>query len=379
MDWGGGAFWLLAPAIALSMGLSPAQVGVLFALRQIGSAVALLPAGFVGDSIRRREPFLLTTFWWVAVAQLAASVVPSYWSLGIWLAIASAGAAAWHPVAMGTMVQRMPDRRAFALAIHGIGGTVAEVVAPLGVGFLLAFLDWRQVLQINTVPALVMGLMFFRLSRMVSPSGEPSPSRSEVAQLARTFVQPATAGILLVMAFHNMSLLALMSMMPLYLEETRHFSPVLTGVAFAVFVVAGAVAAPAVGRVSDRGGRKPVTLLGLFGGAVCMWLVTVAHGAPGVFLVLLVAGALSLSVRVVLMAMAVEIVGRREATVLGFLSAIGEGLGAIGAAAAGLAAERSLATALVFAALLSLASGVVAVLHPFAPAKVPSKAAKLET
>ena len=55
--------------------------------------------------------------------------------------------------------------------------------------------------------------------------------------------------------------------------------------------------------------------------------------------------------------------------------AIGEGLGAIGAAAAGIAAESSLATALVFAALLSLASAVVAVPHPFVPAKVPSNTA----
>jgi predicted MFS family arabinose efflux permease len=276
---------------------------------------------------------------------------------------------------MGTMVQRMPGRRAFALAIHGVGGTAAEVVAPLGVGFLLAFLDWRQVLQVNTLPALVMGLMFFRISRMVGPSGQASPSRSEVGHLVRTLVQPATAVMLLIMALHNMSLIALMSMAPLYLEEARQFSSVLTGVAFAAFVVAGAVAAPVIGRISDRAGRKRVALLGLFGGGVCTWLVTVAPGAPGVFFFLMATGALSLSVRVVLMAMALEIVGSREATVLGFISAIGEGLGAIGAAAAGIAAERSLATALVFSAALSLASGLVAVLHPFTPAKVRSEAA----
>jgi MFS family permease len=166
-----------------------------------------------------------------------------------------------------------------------------------------------------------------------------------------------------------------MSMAPLYLEEARQFSSVLTGVAFAAFVVAGAVAAPVIGRISDRAGRKRVALLGLFGGGVCTWLVTVAPGAPGVFFFLMATGALSLSVRVVLMAMALEIVGSREATVLGFISAIGEGLGAIGAAVAGIAAERSLATALVFSAALSLASGLVAVLHPFTPAKVRSEAA----
>ncbi len=35
VDWGGGAYWVLAPAIALHMGLSPAGVGLLFALTYI--------------------------------------------------------------------------------------------------------------------------------------------------------------------------------------------------------------------------------------------------------------------------------------------------------------------------------------------------------
>lgn len=375
VDWGGGAFWLLAPAIATALGLSPAQVGLLFTMRTLGGNFAALPAGLVGDSIRRRGIFLLGTFWWVAASQMAASGVSGFWILGLLLAVSSAGAAAWHPVAMGTMVERMPGRRAFALAIHSVGGTAAEVVAPLSVGFMLAFMSWRQVLQISTIPALIMGLVFFRLSRLVPPPKRELLSRAEIWALLRVLLQPGILGMILVLALHNMSVIAFMSMMPLYLETVHGFSPGLTGVAFSTFVVTGTVLAPVVGRVSDRVGRKPIALVGIFGGGVCAWLVTIAPGTVALFAALMATGMLMLSVRIVLMAMALELVGGRETTVIGFLFTLGEAPAALATALAGLVGEIDLSLALILAAGLSLASGAAAAMHSFTPATAHTEAA----
>ncbi len=366
-----------APAIASALGLSPTQVGLLFTMRTLGGNVAALPAGLVGDSIRRRGIFLLGTFWWVAAAQMAASGVSSFWMLGLLLAVSSAGAAAWYPVAMGTMVERMPGRRAFALAIHSVGGTAAEVVAPLSVGFMLSFMgmNWRQVLQVSTIPALVMGLLFFRLSRHVPQPERESLSRAEIGALWRVLLRPGILGMLLVIALHNMSVIAFMSMMPLYLETVRDFSPGLTGVAFSTFVVTGTVLAPVVGRISDRVGRKPIALLGILGGGVCAWLVTIAPGTLGLFAALMATGTLMLSIRVVVMAVALELVGGRETTVIGFLFTLGEAPAALATALAGLVGEVDLGLSLVLAAGLSLASGVAAAIHSFTLATARTQAA----
>lgn len=345
------------------MDLSATQIGVLFVMRQIGGGIVQLPAGVIGDSISKRGRFLLATFWWVAVAQLFASVSPGYWSVGVFLALASAGAAAWHPVAMGTMVQRMPDRRAFALAVHSIGGTVAEIVAPLLVGFLLVFLDWRQVLQISTVPAMIVGLMFLRLSAMVPASAEGAITKSELRELARAITRPTAMLVLLVLVLHNMSVLALMSMAPLYFQEVREFSSGLSGVAFAVFVISGAVAAPVIGRISDRAGRTPITLVGLLGGGISAWLITVAPGTAGIFALLFLTGFLMLTVRPVLMAMALETIGRREATVLGFISTIGEVVSAPAAAVAGMVADIDLTYPFILSAGLSGVAGFLVVVR----------------
>ena len=137
-DWTAGSILLLTPAIAVGMDLTSAQVGLLITLMGIGGGLAYLPAGLAADYTRSRGLLLLMTFWWVAIGYFIASLAPGYWWLVILLAIAVLGDAAWHPIATGVLTQKMPDRKARALGIHAMGGTIgAQAVAPLAVGFLL--------------------------------------------------------------------------------------------------------------------------------------------------------------------------------------------------------------------------------------------------
>jgi FSR family fosmidomycin resistance protein-like MFS transporter len=359
VDWGGGALWILVPAMSLSMGIGPWKVGLLFAAVQVATGIAHLLSGLVGDTLRNRGNFLLATFWWVALAQLAASFLDGYWMVVMFLALASAGAAAWHPVAMGTMVQQMPDRRAFALAIHSVGGTIAEVAAPLLVGFLLIFLDWRQVLQVNTIPAIAVGLIFLRLARMMPALSQESKKNSNLSDLVKTCMRPDVLVVILMLLLHSMAVLAFMSMAPLYLQETRGFSSSLTGVAVSVFVASGAVVAPLIGRVSDMAWREPIAVIGLIGGGISAALIIIPSGTVGLFVLLALTGLLMLTVRPVIIAMALEKTGGREATVLGLILSIGEGAAALGAALAGILADVNLAYAIMLSAGLSVLAGLV--------------------
>ena len=54
---------VLAPAIALEMDLSTAEVGLLLALQGWGSAIGFLPAGLVADATLNRGRLLMITFW----------------------------------------------------------------------------------------------------------------------------------------------------------------------------------------------------------------------------------------------------------------------------------------------------------------------------
>ena len=371
VDWGSAALWLLAPPMALALGLSPAQVGFLFTAKALGAGLTYLPAGILGDRSKNSGRFLMTTFWWVAASYLAASVATGYWLLVVLLAVASAGAAAWHPPAMGAMVQRMPERRAMALAIHGAGGTVAEVLAPLAVGLLLSFLDWRQVLQAGVIPAVLMGLLFLWLMGRVRPF-EPGP-RVSIGHLVGVWRRPAGLSILGILALHSMSIVALYSMVPLYLTQVRGFSSPLAALAFSAMVLCGAVVAPFLGQLSDRMGRRSIVLIGLLGGSMAVGFIPLAPEPATLVLAMVAGGLLLIGVRAVLMAAALEMGGRRESTVLGFLFLASEGLGAGGATLAGLVGNVDLAYALFFSAALALLGGGLALRHRFgAPAPVPA-------
>ena len=357
MDWGGGALWLLAPAIATSMGLNPFQVGILFAARQIGAGIAQLPAGFIGDNLKKRGIFLLATFWWVSATQLMASGSGNYWAVVGFLTLASAGAAAWHPVAMGAMTQWMPDRKAFVLGMHMMGGTVAEIATPLLVGILLTFLSWNQVLQINTIPTIILGLIFIRLAPMVIAPPSEFGAGLNIKGLARSIVQPGTLSILLAIVLHNMSIVAFMSMAPLYLQEVKGFSSGLTGLGVSLFLIGGAVTTPFAGHISDKVGRKTMAIGGLTGGGVCAWFITFVSNDLTIFPLLIITGILMLAVRSIIIAMALERIGHRESTVLGLISSVGEGFAALGAVLAGITAGIDLKFALILAAILSLLAG----------------------
>ena len=117
-----------------------------------------------------------------------------------------------------------------------------------------------------------------------------------------------------------MSLIAFMSMAPLYFQEMRGFSSGLTGIALSLFLIGGAITSPFIGHISDKIGRKNMTIWGLIGGGICAGALTLLPSYITIFPVLIISGLLMLSIRPVHMAMALEKIGHRESTPLGLIS-----------------------------------------------------------
>lgn len=359
IDCAPGAIWLVAPAVAAAMGLSPAQLGLLITIQSVGAAVAYLPAGILGDRVADRGRLLLITFWWVAIGYGAASLASGFWMLAVLLAVGGMGDAAWHPVATGILAGEYPSRRAHALGAHGMGGTLSQVFAPLAVGFLLEYVDWRVALQLSVLPSVLMGLVFFRLSRAVPRMTGPRLTRADLFAVWRTWRRPAGLRVIALIGVYNMALIALFSMTPLFLQKEHGLTSGETGLAFSIMMFAGALAQPVIGRLSDRTSRRPVIVLGnglAALAAVGVWL----SGSLVVVLLLQVAAiAFLVGIRPVLLASAVEHAGSRETTTLGMAFAFMDGIGALGAVLAGWVGSFDLAYAYLFAAGLSAAAVVI--------------------
>ena len=364
-DFGPGAVWIIAPAIAVAMGLTPGELGLLIAIHSAGSALAYLPAGMLADRVANHGRLLLATFAWVALGYSLASFAPGFWSVALMLALAGLGDAAWHPIATGVLVRLRPGARAEALGVHAIGGTLAEVSSPLVMGVLLGVMDWHGALLFAALPAAVMVFAFRSAARRVPVAAGAALSRADLGALIRLWGRRQGLGLIVTICAYNMANMAILAMMPLYLQRAHDFSVQATGFAFSAMILMGALFQPQTGRLSDRLGRAPVIVLGngiAAGAALIVW----AFGADLVFAL----GGLALAllaltaVRSAHLAAAVDYSRGREGTTLGFAFAILDGVGALGAWCAGLAANLELSLAFLFAAGLAFAAAATAAALP---------------
>ena len=365
VDTPSGALWLIAPAIGLAWDLSPAEIGFLITAHNFGAGLGYIPSGMMADRFGRRGLMMTATVWWVVTGYFVASMAPGYWTLALLLAAAAVGDAAWHPMATGTMVQHMPRRRALALGVHLTGGIMAEVIAPLAVGILLGFFDWRVVFRIALIPAILMGVSLLYFHRYILPSSEPKMTRADLGDVLRVWRSPAGLAMFGLGVTYSMSFVGMMAMLPVYLQHYHGYSTAWSGAAFAAMLLGGGVAAPIMGQLSDKWGRKQVVVLSAFIGAAGILLTAFSSHAVLLIAGGVVAGTVLTGMRPVYLAGAVEMVGKRESTALGLIYGVMDGLGALGGLLAGFAGTNDLRYALVFAASASAASGVFAWLHPF--------------
>lgn len=337
-DWPVTSLWLIVPTVGIAMDLSPAEVGLLFTICFLGAALAYLPAGILADHVSNRGRLLTATFWWVAVGYLLAAMAPGFWSLALLLALAGLGDAAWHPIATGVLTRDNKNRRAHVLGIHAIGGSLAEVLSPLAVGFLLAFVDWREALVISAIPTAVMGLCFFWVARAVPRVEKKRISKQNMLDLLNIWRRGSGPRLVAMICLYNMALMALLSMIPLYLAQRHGFGPEAAGVAFSAMLIVGALAQPWVGKLSDIAGRRPVVVFGNLAAALAAMLMVFQPPLWIMIAAMMLAVAALTAIRAAILAGAIDHVGHSEGSTLGFAFALMDGIGALGAVLAGIAA-----------------------------------------
>ncbi|MEM7223231.1 MAG: MFS transporter [Pseudomonadota bacterium] len=356
-----GAVWIIAPAIALALDLTPGELGLLIAIHFVGAALAYFPAGVLADRVANQGRLLHLTFLWVAVGYALGAHAPGFWTIAIMLAVAGLGDAAWHPIATGVLVRLRPHRRAEALGIHAFGGTLAEVTAPLAMGFLLSVFDWRTALLLACVPAALMFFAFWPVARRLPRAVGARVSGRDLLELLAHWRRPRGLGIVSMISLYNMANLAILAMMPLYLQRAHGFTPLEIGIAFSAMILAGALAQPLVGRISDQLGRRPVILYGNLIGAAAALLVWQLGDDTVIALAGLALTVLTLtSIRSAFLATAVDYSTKRAGTTLGLAFSLLDGVGALGAWLAGLAANVALSHAFLLAGALALLSAVFA-------------------
>lgn len=317
-------FPVFLPVIAASLGMSNLQVAGLLGVRQVGFGVVNLGGGVFVDMLRNQWGLILTGCMVLStISFLAMGASPTFAVLLIAVIFVSIPGALWHLPATAALSQRFPDRRGFAISVHGFGSSIGNLIGPIMAGALLTALLWRHVLFIYAAPAMLLSIFVWWSLRDVGREGPQSPEqrfRAQVREAWIVFKNPVVLALVLSGALRGVALQEVFHWTPFYLEQELGMGHFLTGVHYALLTGTGIVAAPILGHLSDAYGRKMVLVPGLVA-ATLLSLVVVSTGDSLLLAVSLAAmGLFSFSLHQIILAAVLDVTGRgTEATSVGLI------------------------------------------------------------
>jgi MFS transporter, FSR family, fosmidomycin resistance protein len=320
--WYTATFYLLLPLIGRELGLSYTEIGLIMTTQHVVGALSNLPGGMVVDMVGKKGYLMATSLFWVGFPYALMSLTHDYWMLLVCVTLVGIGNNLWHPAAITTLAYRYPDRKGLVISIHGMGGNVADGLAPLVVGALLAWFTWRTVVVINVVPGLVMAAMILVMLGAfttgashdhVNAGGTSRGVRHYLKDFASLLRNRALMLVSIGSAFRTMTQTGLLTFLPVYLAYELDYSPFIVGVCMSAMQVAGFAASPIGGHLSDKLGRKRIVMSSMV--LTCVMIVFMALAGKSVTFVLFIAlvGFFLYAMRPVLQAWAVEATPRELA------------------------------------------------------------------
>ena len=304
---------VLIPQLKLDMGLSATQVGSLGSVQQFTGWSATMSAGYLGDRFINRTNLMLgVSLGFTSLALLILGLAPGYLVLVIGMLFMGFGPSMFHPPAIGALSRRFADRRSFAISLHGMGGSVGEMLGPLVAAGLLALMYWRGVLYIEFAIGAITALLMLRLLK-----DRGARSHEAAGGSVREYLQSFTSLlrhrtlllIFLVTALRGVGQATNTVFLPIYLREDLEYSAALVGGYIALGQLAGIGSQPLMGYLSDRVGHKAVILPALTMFAILLALIPLADGKLQLAVIILLLGLFVFSMQSILTSAAVDQAG----------------------------------------------------------------------
>ncbi len=320
------SFVVVLPEIQQAFMLNTVGVGGILSARELASGLVALPGGVVVDILRRYWGQLLAGCLAVSgLGCLAMGVSPVYPLLLIGMAVVAISHSIWHLPASASLSHHFPERRGIVLAAHGVGGSVGDVVGPVATGALLAFLTWRELLSVYAVvPFFLAACAIWSLRNIGRGREEPNVELSErIEATGHLLRNPVLWGLTVVRGFRGMALVALVTILPLYLSNDLDMGPANRGFHIGLLIAVGLVAKPAAGFLSDRFGRKQVLVPGLAWSCLAALALTVFDTGISLTITIALLGLFLYPDQPILVATVFDVVGRDVATTgLGIVASI---------------------------------------------------------
>jgi MFS family permease len=356
--WYPATFYMLLPLIGTEMGLSYSQIGFIMTCQYAAGALSNVPGGMLVDMWGRKGQLMALSLFWVGFPYLLMGFSTQYWMLLVCVMLVGVGNNLWHPVAIPLLGRMFPQRKGLALSLHGMGGNVGDALAPLAVGILLTTLSWREIVMLNVIPgaAMSMLLLYFlgamtfapKYSKPMTATGSAQPvegsgqSMGSYMQGLRSLMRtPGLMMLTLSSSFRSMTQGTLLTFLPLYLAKEMHYEVFWVGAVMALLQIAGFIASPIAGHLSDTMGRRAILMTSFGVSGIVLLLMTVAGGTVWFVYLVAVLGFFLYAARPIMQAWMLEATPpNMGGTAIGLMFGMQSGAQAIAPILGGIVADR---------------------------------------
>ena len=361
--WYVGVLMLVLPILKTELHLTFTQVGLIISLRSLAGAFGNTTSGLIVDLVGMRNLILMISSAGMGFCWFSVGFAHYYLFVLVALPLATTFSNLWHAPAMSALAETYPDKKGFALGMHGAAANLGQAISPLVVGFLITWLDWRTSLKLNLAPGLLVAVLLVLFLPKLGTFDFKKKTRAAFLKLftEKIIKNPTLLMISIVSAFRTMGQRGIETFLALFLADRVGVDPVLIGIYLSILTFSSTFPEPMIGWLSDHIGRRAILVVSLtLSGLAVLAVTLVPPGIPAMVSVGLL-GFFHYSLRPIIFAYALDVTPTEiGATTVSYVFAWNQIFSAISPLAGGLLADAfGIRYAMYFIAVLTLIAALI--------------------
>lgn len=234
------------------------QSGLLLSVPYFVSALMQSPIAHFSESHSKRKFSLIAGFLILSASYFLFYLSNSYYSALFITIFIGIGLGTYHPQGMGILSIVFKDKKGMAIGINGTGGALGYFFAPIAMGYLLSKYNTEAFLII-TIPGIIMAALI-----MIFVKIKETPVKTNMkSTITKDLILLGVVAI--VIPFYSRGI---MSFLPSYFYA-KGATILNANLKASIMLLAGMIAQPLGGFISDRFGRRKTIsysyfLMGIF-------------------------------------------------------------------------------------------------------------------
>ena len=281
----------LFPILKAEFGVSYTALALLTTLFYAASGFAQTIAGFMVDHFGARR-VLLSGLSVLSISVIGYGFTSEYWMLMVLSVCAGLGNSVFHPADLSILTSKVSaERLGRAYATHGLCGNLGWAVAPVFVGTIALYADWRTAAIAAGMVGLTIVAAFMLWGGALAeveaeiPAPRPIGRRESIARNLQMLLTPTIISCFLYFAFLAASLIGVQAFGITAIQQLYTIEFSTATAALTAFLIGSAAGVFAGGVLADRTDRHDLIAMG---GVALAAVVLVSIGAQAISVALVI-------------------------------------------------------------------------------------------